>query len=127
MKEAVELLGLAGGNNLGLNVDILHLIRNGETPADMIHVDPAIMFYAQLCDGPLRKPEQEQEDEAAANRLVAGQGEFPLVDFVRALPQDAVYSIEAPMSRLHRQLSASNMAKLHIESVRRILSAAGRT
>jgi hypothetical protein len=38
-------------------------------------------------------------EEALTNRLPPGEGEFPLVDFVRALPQGLTLSPEAPLRR----------------------------
>ena len=39
-------------------------------------------------------------DEGGANRLVPGTGEFPLRDWVAALPEDIVIGVEVPLGRL---------------------------
>jgi sugar phosphate isomerase/epimerase len=122
---AVDLIRLADQPNLHLNVDILHLMRNGGQPRDLAAVDPALMHYAQICDGLLELPESAQSDEAICNRNFPGQGEFPLVGFVQHLPPDAVLSIEAPVNRLRASLTPTERATRAVEGTRRILAAAG--
>jgi sugar phosphate isomerase/epimerase len=123
---ALELISLANRPNLKLNVDILHLMRNGGHPADLAAVDPSLMNYAQICDGPLHQPLDEQMTEAVAERNVPGGGDFPLTDFVRRLPSDGVLSIEAPVNRLRASLNARQFAGRLVGGTRRILCAAGR-
>jgi sugar phosphate isomerase/epimerase len=123
---AVELARRTGQSNIALNVDILHLIRNGNRPADLAAVDPALLQYAQICDGPLLRPEEEQGNEAVCERNFPGEEEFPLVDFVRALPESAVLSIEAPVNRLRSSLTPLERARRAVAGTRKILAATGR-
>ncbi|HEY3658391.1 MAG TPA: TIM barrel protein [Steroidobacteraceae bacterium] len=124
LKEAVEFLKLAGSDNIALNADILHLIRNGEGPSDMAKVDPALLKYAQICDGPLTLPEDKQVEEATANRDFPGAGEFPLVSFIRQLPKSGTVSVEAPVNRMSVKLSAAERAKGAIDGARKVIAAA---
>jgi sugar phosphate isomerase/epimerase len=126
VKDAVAFLEEAGGTNLSLNVDVLHLIRNDELPQDLAAVNPALMRYAQINDGPMKIPEDMMALEAIAERDFPGDGEFPLVAFVQQLPPDAVISIEAPVNRLRGTMSAGERAKRNVEGTRKILRAAGR-
>jgi sugar phosphate isomerase/epimerase len=125
LREAVELLKLAGSDNITLNVDILHLIRNGEGPSDMAKIDPTLMNYAQICDGPLKLPEDEQFQEAIGDRDFPGAGEFPLVSFIQHLPKGATVSVEAPVNRMSGKLSAAQRAKGGIDGARKVIAAAG--
>jgi sugar phosphate isomerase/epimerase len=125
LSAAVDLIRLADQPNIQLNVDILHLMRNGGQPADLAAVDPALIHYAQICDGPLELAESAQGDEGVFNRNFPGEGEFPLVGFVRHLPPDAVLSIEAPVNRLRLSLTPMERATRAVEGTRRILAAAG--
>jgi sugar phosphate isomerase/epimerase len=125
LSAAVDLIRLANQPNIQLNVDILHLMRNGGQPADLADVDPALIHYAQISDGPLEMPESAQGDEAVFNRNFPGEGEFPLVDFVQHLPPDAVLSIEAPVDRLRASLTPMQRAARALAGTRRILAAAG--
>lgn len=122
---AVELIGLAAEPNIQLNVDILHLMRNGGRPADLAGVDASLIQYAQISDGPLDQPESAQSDEALFNRNFPGEGEFPLVSFVSHLPRNAVLSIEAPVNRLRSVLSPIQRAARAVAGARSVLAAAG--
>jgi sugar phosphate isomerase/epimerase len=122
---AVELIRLADEPNIRLNVDVLHLLRNGGRPADLADVDASLIQYAQISDGPLDQPESAQADEALFNRNFPGEGEFPLVSFVRHLPPDAVLSIEAPVNRLRSVLSPMQRAARAVAGARAVLAAAG--
>jgi sugar phosphate isomerase/epimerase len=122
---ALELIRLAGEPNVRLNVDILHLVRNGGRPADLADVDASLIRYAQISDGPMEQPESVQSDEALFNRNFPGEGEFPLVSFVRHLPRDAVLSIEAPVNRLRPVLSPMQRAARAVAGARGVLAAAG--
>src|SRR3984885_4106988 len=70
---ALELIRLADAPNLQLNVDILHLLRNGGQPADLADVDASLLQYAQISDGPMHQPESAQDDEALFNRNFPGE------------------------------------------------------
>jgi sugar phosphate isomerase/epimerase len=125
LSAAVNLIRLADQPNIQLNVDILHLMRNGGQPADLAAVDPHLIHYAQICDGPLELPESAQGDEGVFNRNFPGEGEFPLVGFVQHLPPDAVLSIEAPVNRLRPSLTPMQRASRAVAGARRVLAAAG--
>lgn len=125
LSAAVNLIRLADQPNIQLNVDILHLMRNGGQPADLAAVDPHLIHYAQICDGPLELPESAQGDEGVFNRNFPGEGEFPLVGFVQHLPPDAVLSIEAPVNRLRPSLTPMERASRAVAGARRVLAAAG--
>jgi len=125
MKDSLAFIKEAGGDNLALNVDVLHLIRNGELPADMKGVDPALMRYAQISDGPMKQPDDKQPDEAVANRNIPGAEEFPLVDFLKALPKDATVSIEAPINRFKDKMGPKERAKAVLDGARKMMAAAG--
>jgi sugar phosphate isomerase/epimerase len=122
---AVDLIRLIDQPNIQLNVDVLHLVRNGDQPADLVTVAPALIHYAQISDGPMNQPESAQGDEALFNRNFPGEGEFPLVSFVQHLPPDAVLSIEAPVNRLRPSLTPMQRAARAVAGTRRILAAAG--
>ena len=127
LKDSVDLLKRAGDANLALNVDILHLIRNGETPDDMANVDPALMGYAQVSDGPLSQPDDEKQlDEATMNRNFPGAEEYPLISFIQRLPKDTVVCVEAPVARFAANMSAKERAQRNIDGTRKVLAAAGR-
>lgn len=119
---ALELIERVDLPNVKLNVDILHLIRNGDVPKALGRVDPGLIGYAQICDGLLNVPVDEQMDEAVFDRNFPGEGEFPLMSFVTHLPVDGVLSIEAPVNRLRGSLSPKERASRAVAGTRRILA-----
>lgn len=91
---ASRLVALAGHPRLGVLADSLHLYRSGGTAADLAGLP---LLAAQLCDGPLAAPE-DLAREARTARLMPGEGDLPLADFVAALPPGLPVSLEVPSS-----------------------------
>jgi len=90
----VEPIGRAG--EVGVNVDLLHLMRSGGSIADLAAVPPGLIVYAQQCDGPAVRDRAAWDFEASSQRLPAGQGDFDLRGFATALPPGCPVSIELP-------------------------------
>jgi sugar phosphate isomerase/epimerase len=97
--QGAEVIRASGSTTGRLVADVLHFVRSGCVPDDLQQVDPSLIGAAQLCDGPAVRPAEELPDESAYNRMIPGEGEFPLVDFVAALPPDITIGIEVPMNR----------------------------
>lgn len=80
--------------DVGVNLDVLHLYRSGDTPAKAAqHLNEII--YLQICDGPRDAPLESRRSEASLQRSLPGQGDFALAelyDMLRHLPA----SIEVP-------------------------------
>lgn len=90
----VEQAGPAA--QVGLTVDVLHLVRSGGRAADLARVPPERIFVAQLCDGSPEADAAAREVEAAHERLLPGQGGFDLAGFVGAVPASARLTVEVP-------------------------------
>jgi sugar phosphate isomerase/epimerase len=104
-------------------VDALHMQRSGATPADVAAVPPALLPYAQLCDGPfepVRPVEEVALTEARTGRHFPGDGGFPLRELVEALPADAALAIEAPVAELADK-PPDEVARLAFTSMSRLL------
>ena len=97
--DAVRIVRGAAHPNVSVALDPLHLIRNGSTIADLRDVGSALIGYVQLCDGPVEMAEEQRWDEAIANRLMPGEGAFPLRELLALLPADHCVSLEVPMER----------------------------
>jgi len=126
LSDSIDFLRMVNEPNVQLNVDVLHLIRNGEHPADLGKADPGIIQYAQLSDGPAVLSEAEHVQEAMGERNFPGMGEFPLIEFVQKLPTTAVVAVESPVNRMRGVLSPTERATRAVDGTRRILAAAGR-
>lgn len=56
-----------------------------------------LIGYAQLCDAPMISTAGSYMQEAMFARLVPGTGEFPLREWIAALPADLEIGLEVPM------------------------------
>ena len=120
--EAAALIRSLGEPNLGLCIDLLHLIRSGGTPAEVAATSGELIHYAQLCDGADTIVTADYGVEASSNRLAPGEGVFPIQDFLQALPAGTLLEIEVPQPA---ERPALDRVKLIIEAARRQLALAG--
>lgn len=95
LNEAVTLHGRLSQPNLTIAIDALHLFRTGGTLEQVEALDPAIIGYAQLCDGPDFRLSNDYLDEAM-NRMIPGEGIFPLTALVALLGPHVDIDIEVP-------------------------------
>ncbi len=127
LTHAVNTVQRAAHSNGAVVVDSLHLIRTGSSPADLSVLDPSLIGYIQLCDGPLAMPAESQFDEAIGDRLAPGEGEFPLSQFLQAVPRACPISLEVPMNRRrNRGESAVERARVLQAAARKTLRVAKR-
>jgi sugar phosphate isomerase/epimerase len=122
----------------GILFDALHFRRYGGDIERLRALDPNLIGYAQLCDGPLDAPENlprpsslprgistegtDLQLESRAMRLLPGDGELPLAQFVAALPLNIPVSIEAPVLSLRNALSPVEFLRRARQSVEATLS-----
>lgn len=112
--------------NAGLLLDAMHLFRSGATIADLAAIDPAHIRYAQLCDVPQSPVIADYAAEARFERMAPGDGELPLVDFIKALPKHVPIGIEVPQRSLAEQgVSAKQRLAPALAKARALISAAG--
>jgi len=114
---ARDYLERAGSTGLALLVDLLHLQRSGGTPADLRALEPDLIKGAQLCDGPRQQTDAEYAERALYERMVPGEGELPVREFLSALPEDLIVGIEVPLRS--RRLAGET----HLQRATRLMSA----
>lgn len=96
LAEALAVADAVGRvGEVGINVDLLHLMRSGGSFAELAAAPVERIFYGQLCDAPVAAP-ADIDHEASSERLLPGEGAFDLAGFVRALPAGCPLSIEIP-------------------------------
>lgn len=95
LDQAVAMHRAVQQPNLTIAVDALHLFRTGGTLERLQAVDPAIIGYVQLCDGPNFQKSDDYLNEAM-NRMIPGQGVFPLRAMVTMLAPHVDIDIEVP-------------------------------
>jgi sugar phosphate isomerase/epimerase len=122
LKDAVALATCGRYPGLKIVVDSLHLIRAGETPADVSAVDPSLIGAAQIADGAIDwRGYDAYAYEALFERAVPGEGEFPLREFLAAIPQNAVVSPEVPLKSLRDSgVSIEECARRCVQATRRL-------
>lgn len=124
---AVELTGAAGVPGTGVVVDSLHWTRSGGTVEQLQALDPAVIGWIQLCDGPVEMAVDKQlVYEGLYQRQIPGEGVFALHDFITALPPDRVIGVEVPLKNLGDQgIPIAERARRAVAGSRRVLAASG--
>ncbi|MFA7440604.1 MAG: sugar phosphate isomerase/epimerase [Sphingomonadaceae bacterium] len=102
LAKARELVLKAKRPNLGIAIDALHLVRTGSRIDEVAALDPELIAYVQLCDGPHLEKSDDYLPEAL-DRLAPGEGVFPLKEFVRALPANVPMDVEVPSEKLRAE------------------------
>ncbi len=95
IESAAEFIRLAGKANTGIAVDPLHLIRSGGTTDDVVALPTELFGYAQICDGADLEPSSEYMTEVF-ERMLPGEGVFPLTAFLDAVPAATPVEVEVP-------------------------------
>jgi len=123
LADAVAFVTDSGEPNVGITVDFLHVIRTGGSAADIAAVDPRLIGYVQVCDGPLTLPQEQWNDEGFEQRRMPGEGEFPLAELMAAIPPGITIAAEIPHKELRLAgVSAAERARQAIEGMRRFLA-----
>lgn len=116
---AAELVARAGRDNGDIVLDFLHTVRSrGE--AHEITACADRIGYAQLCDGPAVIAREKRWAEAIEERMLPGDGAFPIAAMLRPLRRDIVIEVEVP------QAGAKAVGVPPLERARRAVSATGR-
>ncbi len=120
LAEALPLVALLDRpGRVGVNVDLLHLMRSGGSIAELEAAPPGSILFAQIADGPRECVEDSLDVEASSRRWLAGEGVFDVAAFVRALPEGCPISVEIPQEdALLGGLSRTARAQRAVESVR---------
>jgi len=125
IKDGIDLIQAAGVDS-GVVLDCVHLMRTGSCVRDIEAADPRRIAYVQICDGMLNLPPELFGLEGTTERLYPGEGDFPLLDILRAVPATATLALEAPsLSRRERGESLLQRAQAAIMATRRALVVAG--
>lgn len=95
-ERALEVCQQIGQGRARVLVDTMHHFRTGGTVAQVADAGPDWIGYAQLCDARLAPWDEGYFGEAMFARLVPGEGELPLREFIAALPADCEIGLEVP-------------------------------
>jgi len=122
VRAAAAFVTDAGCRNAGLVLDMLHLVRTSGGVAGLGGLDPALIGTIQINDGAIRPPADAQMD--MLNRQLPGTGEFPLRDFIRWIPKDAVLGVEVPQLSQFGKVAATERARRMAEAAREVVARA---
>ena len=108
--QALELARTLG-EDVGLCIDTLHVIRSGGNWDDIAVLPPERIRHVQLNDGPLEAP-HDRVNEAVFDRLLPGEGAFDLKALVPLVPDHAIIAVEAPSRAPAKQDPHERAARL---------------
>jgi sugar phosphate isomerase/epimerase len=139
LDEAIYIAKRSGGG--GILLDTLHFQRYGGQLEQLRSVDRDLLSYVQLCDAPLAPPSEvphpsslprgqstdgtDLQLESRAMRLLPGEGELPLREFLAVLPAAIPVSVEAPVLSLQEILTPLEFAKRAREAVANVVPERG--
>ncbi|WP_250528189.1 TIM barrel protein [Caballeronia sp. GAWG2-1] len=125
LDDALATIQASGQPNARLLIDALQYFRSGAKVEDIDSIDPALIEYMQICDGPRASPVAvaDRRNEARTARLLPGDGELPLHDVLVKLPADLTLAVEAPTLALRGQ-PFDEQARTIMSSMKRFLAKA---
>ena len=106
LADAVEIVRTAGHPAGAVLVDMLHLVRSGSGPEDLLGIDPDLLPYTQICDAPAEPPGEDPGGlmaEALEGRLLPGEGALPIEEILARLPTGRPLSCEILSSDLNQR------------------------
>lgn len=126
LDDALSLIRHSHKPNARLLIDTLQVFRSGASVRDISRLEPGLMEYIQICDGPRQSPAsvEERRMEARSARLLPGDGELPLRELLADLPQVLTLAVEAP-TRALRELPFDRRAITIMETMKRFVAAPG--
>ncbi|TCJ37027.1 sugar phosphate isomerase/epimerase [Parafrankia sp. BMG5.11] len=123
ISDALTLVqGIGRPETVGINVDLLHLMRSGGSVADLASIPPEYIRYAQVCDGPALRATEDFDFEASSDRLLPGEGSFDVEGFVTTLPTECPISIEVPRNADVGRLPSADRALAAVDATRAVLN-----
>jgi sugar phosphate isomerase/epimerase len=97
LDQALQALDAVVDPAFKLLFDMMHFFRFGGTVADFAGLDPAAIGHVQLCDVPMPAAIESYMDEALYERRAPGDGDLPLAEFLRHVPDGIVVGLEVPI------------------------------
>ncbi len=106
---------------VGVNVDLLHLMRSGGTLTELAAAPAEYLLYGQYCDGAAVCDQESLDVEASSQRRLVGEGVFDLAGFTMALTPGVKVSVELPQNDAVRAgVPVAVRAERAVAGVRRV-------
>jgi sugar phosphate isomerase/epimerase len=122
LQAACEAVIAAGAPNVVVLADVLHLVRSGGAPDDMLDYPARLFPYVQICgaEGASAAPDAATaRAEAVTARLMPDQGDLPVREFTECIPTGAILSVESPLAGLGNPSDPAALAVDLLASARR--------
>lgn len=94
---STEAIRQVASPHFALLIDTMHFFRSGATVDDFATLDPAMIGHVQLCDVPMPARIESYMEEALYERRCPGDGDLPLRDFLRHVPEGVPIGLEVPI------------------------------
>ncbi len=119
----VRILEAVDRPGCGILIDALHFARSTSLLDEVEALPRRWLHYAQMCDGPSRRPDTVEGliHAARCDRLLPGEGEFDLAGLFGRLPPDLPISLEIPSDRRMQELGAERWARQVLEASRTLM------
>jgi sugar phosphate isomerase/epimerase len=119
LADALELVqAIHRPGRVGINADLLHLMRSGGSIAELAAAPPEFILYGQVADGPAECTAETLDEEASQARLLVGEGVFDVAAFMSALPDHCPISVEIPRNSAISSEDRVARASRAVQSVR---------
>lgn len=124
LAQAVALVTKTAHANGKVLLDVLHFHRSGGTAGQLAATKADLFGSVQLCDARLADPgDAAVVAEAREGRLLPGEGELPLLDYLNALPPHIPMGVEVPTSATHPDWTSHERAQRASAAARALLAA----
>ncbi len=96
MDDALAIIRKADHPAAALLIDTIHFQRAGHRPGQLEDLEACLLPYTQICDGNLTCDSSFEAflEDAIDLRSCPGEGELPVADVIRALPDNIPLSLE---------------------------------
>jgi sugar phosphate isomerase/epimerase len=119
LTEAVGAAEAAGGG-AGVTLDVLHVIRGGETWETVRDMPAGLIRTIQLSDGEIATP-ANWPLAAVTDRAVPGDGAFDIAALLPLLPADLPIGIEVPSLALAERMPALERVRYLLERTKALV------
>lgn len=118
---AVRVVDQVGLPNMRLAIDMLSMVRTGGTAADLAALPDRYFAYAQIADG-YGTHKSSTYFREAMDRIMPGEGDWPLREILSALPAALPIDVEVP-SRVAQAagMSALDRSRWAVAATRKVL------
>ena len=117
LSDALEIVGLVDAPNVGILLDLLHVVRSGTSFNEIRACDPKLFPYVQWCDGtrnPVGWSNADLVTDALDDRLIPSEGKLNASEFESLFGKDIPFSIEVRSKALRENFPDFSERSKHV-------------